>query len=137
MQTHTSEVAHIREEIAAQYLAAKLGLQGLNAGTARHSFMTAKQERIGVLHEKLQDLVGDEAITLVVETLTDIPDTATRSGVLIAVRYELDNDEERARFCDHLQAAWKAVDLVQERFGEEQARKLIFAPSSVRDIPPS
>ena len=129
MQTNGSEVAQLQEQIAAEYMAAKLGLLGLNAGTGRHDFITARQERIGVLHEQLQELVGDTAIAIVAETLTSISDTATRSDVLMVLRYELDNDEERELFCNYLQAAWKAVDLLKERFGEEQVCKLLLVPS--------
>ena len=138
MQTQGSEVAAIRAQIAAEYMAGKLGLEGLSAGTTRHDFITAKQERIWTLQEQLQDLVGDDAITLVVETLTNVSDAATRSDILTVLRHELDDDEERELFCHHLQATWKAVDLLKERFGDEQAQKLILAlPSVVRDIPPS
>jgi hypothetical protein len=64
MQTSVSEVAQLREQIAAEYLAAKLGLEGLNTGTAHHAFITARQERIGDLHGELRELVGDEAIPM-------------------------------------------------------------------------
>lgn len=77
MQTNVSEVARIREQIATEYMAAKLGLHGLSYGTSRHQFITARQERIGVLHEELHKLVGDEAIVLVAETLAELPDTTT------------------------------------------------------------
>ena len=138
MQTHVSEVAAIREQIAAEYTAAKLGLQGLNAGTSYHQFITARQERVAVLHEELHKLVGDQATALVDETVEALPDTPTRTDVLAVLRCELNNSEERALFCNHLQAAWKAVDLLKERFGDEPARKMLLAPpSSVQEISPS
>ncbi len=163
MQTQVSEVAAIREQIAAEHMAAKLGLYGLNAGTARHPFITARQENIGVLHEKSQGLVGDNAIALVAETLDAVPDTPTRSDVLAVLRRELTNPDEVELLCHALQEAWQAIDLMKERledeqalvdlssvaafasvdllkdrFGDEQTRKLLVAPSStVRDIPPS
>jgi len=161
--THVSEVAAIREHIAAEHMAAKLALQGLNVGTARHSFITARQENIGALHEQLQDLVGDEAIALVSDTLEAVPDIPTRVFVLAAFQHSFTRSEEVERFCNALQEAWKALDLLQERlggeqalmnleslaafsgvdllrerFGDEQAHKLIFAPSTARrEIPPS
>ncbi len=138
MQTNRSEVAAIREQIAAEHMAAKLGLQGLSAGNARHSFITARQEHIGVLHEKLQGLVGTDAIALVAETLDSVPDIPTRSDVLVVFRRELPNPEEGERFCNALLEAWKALDLLKERFGDEPARKLVFAPSTtLQEIPPS
>ena len=134
-----SEVSRLRQQIAAEYMAAKLGLQGLNAGTARHEFITARQERIGALHEELQDLVGDEAIALVVETLTDLPDAPTRSDVLTVLRHELGNSEETEHLCDHLQEMWETIDMLRDRFGVEQAQKIMLAPSSslVRETSPS
>jgi hypothetical protein len=113
-------------------MAAKLGLEGLSYGTSRHSFITARMENMGILHEQLQDLVGDEAIALITETIEALPDTPARSDILAVLQRELDNDEERELFCNHLQAAWQAVDLLKERFGDEQTRKLIFAPSTTR-----
>ena len=135
---HVSEVVRIREQIAAEHLSGQLGLYGLSDGAARHDFITAKQERIGVLHEELEGLVGDEALALVVETLASIPDTVTRSDILAVVRHELSDDAERELLCHALQEAWKAVDLFQDRFGDEQTRKLLFAPPPpVRELPPS
>ena len=112
MQTHVSEIAAIRERIAAEQTAAKLGLQGLSAGAARHDFITARQERVGVLHEELRGLVGDGAMALVAETL----DWATALC--------------RQFFCDHFDllrlgrmanSAWKPLaDLARRMAAEEQ-----------------
>jgi hypothetical protein len=137
MQTHVSEVAAIRAQIAAEHMAAKLGLEGLNTGTARHSFITARLENIGVLHGELQNLVGDGAIALVAETMDAVPDIPTRSDVLAVLRREL-NPEEVEPLCNALQEAWQAIDLIKDRFGDEQVRRLLFAPSSVvREVPTS
>ena len=63
-----SEVAQLREQIRLEHEAATNGLQGLSEGTARHAFISAKYDRIGLLHEKLQGLVGEEeALEIVVE----------------------------------------------------------------------
>jgi hypothetical protein len=157
MQQNVSEVAAIREQIAVEHMAAKLGLQGLNVGNARHSFITARLENMGTLHEKLRGLVGERAIALVSETLDAVPETLARSDILAVVRRGLDSSEETERLCDDLQGIWKAIDLLnapvdlssvaaftgvsllRERFGDETACKLIFAPSSshVKEIPPS
>ena len=139
MQTNGSEVAQLRQQITVEYAAAKLGLQGLNVGTSRHEFITARQERIAVLHEQLQGIVGDNAIALVAEALTNISDTATRSDVLMVLRYETCDDEEREHLCGCLQEAWKTIDMLKDRFGDEQICKILFAPppSRIREIPPS
>ena len=135
MQTNRSEVAALREQIATEYMAAKLGLQGLNAGTSRHAFMTAKLERVALLHDELQNLVGDEAMAIVTEVSESLSDTPTRSDILAVLSREL-NPKERELLCSHLQEAWKALDILKERFGDEHAHKLVFAPSSpVRETP--
>jgi len=123
-----SEVAQLRQRIATEYMAARLGLQGLNVGTSRHAFITAKQERIGILHEELEKLVGDEAIALVAETLTDMPDTATCSDVLMVLRHELGPGAETELLCIRLQQMWDSINLLIGRFGVEQAQKIIFGP---------
>ena len=153
MQKQVSEVAALREKIAAEYMAAKLGLEGLNLGTARHDFIEARLERVGVFHEQLHNLVGDASIALVVETYESLPDTLTRSDILAIFQHELAGSAEAEPLCNALQQAWKAVDLfdapvdlsnlaafagvnrLRDRFGVEQTRKLLCAPSR-RDIPP-
>ena len=40
MGINGSEVAQLRQRVAAEYMAAKLGLLGLSVGTARHDFIT-------------------------------------------------------------------------------------------------
>jgi hypothetical protein len=137
MQKQVSDVAALREDIAAEYRAAKLGLEGLNLGTSRHDFIEARQERVAGFHEQLHQLVGDDSIALVVETMGAVPDVLTRSDVSAVLRRELGN-EEAERFCTSLREVWQAVDKLRECFGDEPARKLILAPPTARrDIPPS
>lgn len=72
MDRVVSEVAYLREKLAAEYQAATLGLTGLAYGISQHQFITAKLENIGKIHEELTGLVGSqEAIKLVVEVLED------------------------------------------------------------------
>jgi hypothetical protein len=88
--------------------------------------------------------VGSEAIVLVAATINAVPDTLTRSDILAVLRREL-RPEEVESFCASLQEVWKAIDLLdapvdlesvafagvdlfKDRFGDETARKLIFAP---------
>ena len=135
---HVSEVAQLRQQIADEYMASKLGLQGLNRGTSYHKFITARQERIAALHGKLHEMVGDDAIMLVSETVDALPDALARSDVLEVLRRELGQTEEIECLCSDLQGIWKAIDLLQDRFGVEQARKIILASSSLQEtIPPS
>src|SRR5579864_2288227 len=116
---YRSEVARIREQIVTEQMAAKLGLQGLNTGTSRHSVITRRQENIGALHEELQDLVGPDAIALVAETLNGVPDAPARSDILAVARRELGQSEETEHLCHDLQGVWNAVDMLVSRFGDK------------------
>ncbi len=63
-----SEVAQLREKIRLEYESAERGLHGLSGGSARHAFISAKYDRIGVLHGELQRLVGEtEALQMVID----------------------------------------------------------------------
>jgi hypothetical protein len=72
--TNNSEVAHIRAAIVAEHEAAQRALYSLAAGTNRHAFITAKQQRIGEHFQRLAAIVGDEqkAIAIVADTLKDV-----------------------------------------------------------------
>ena len=124
-----SEVALIRETIAREYMAAKWGLTGLAYGASQHSFISARMERIEENHKALQAHIGDQAIALIAETLDGIPEKPTRKHIEEVLRYELGNTEETERLLDYLKAAWGTFDLFVERFGVEDARKMINARS--------
>jgi hypothetical protein len=65
-----SDVARLRQQIAAEYEAAVRGLHGLSQGTAQHTFITQRMERMAECHETLKGLVGEqEASKLLAETL--------------------------------------------------------------------
>lgn len=55
-----SEVARLRAQIAQEYEAAQAALTALASGTARHAFITARMDRIGVHQEALASLVGEQ-----------------------------------------------------------------------------
>ncbi|MEO6888766.1 MAG: hypothetical protein ABI456_06200 [Ktedonobacteraceae bacterium] len=59
MDTGMSEVAQLRKQIEAEYIAAQRGLEGL-AVTARHQFITARMENMDRYHRQLIELVGEE-----------------------------------------------------------------------------
>lgn len=68
MNKQKSEVAQLLQQISLEYEAATLGLTGLSAGSAKHSFITARLEQIGAYHEQLVSLVGEvQATQLVIE----------------------------------------------------------------------
>jgi hypothetical protein len=62
-RTNRSEVARLLDQIELEYVAATRGLTDF-AESARHRIISARQERLGRLHEQLQKVAGDEAIHL-------------------------------------------------------------------------
>lgn len=68
IEQNRSEVAHLLNQIEAEYVAAQRGLTGF-AETAKHATITACIENIGRLHDHLRALVGDNAIRLLAERL--------------------------------------------------------------------
>jgi len=71
MNKQKSEVAQLLQQINLEYEAATRGLTGLSAGSAKHSFITARLEQIGVYHEQLASLVGEVQATQLVIELTE------------------------------------------------------------------
>ena len=125
---NVSDVARVRQQIASEYLAAQLGLSGLAEGTSRHQVITARTERIGMLHHQLEELVGDHAIALVAQTLEEVPEQATRHDLLNLLLHELGDSEETQHLLDYTRDLWETIDLLTKRFGSEVTRKIIEAP---------
>jgi hypothetical protein len=72
MQEQMSEVAQLLQRISLEYEAATRGLTGSSAGSAKHSFITAKLEKIGAYHEQLVSVVGEvQATQLVIEQASE------------------------------------------------------------------
>lgn len=68
-----SEIARIREQIAAEYDAARRGLEG-PAITSRHAFISARMDNMGHSYNELTKLLGEEeAIRVVAETIWPAP----------------------------------------------------------------
>lgn len=72
LEQNQSEVARLLKQISAEYEAALRGLNGLALGAAKHEFITARMENVGRLHEELHEIVGEEAIVMVAETLKHV-----------------------------------------------------------------
>jgi hypothetical protein len=66
-----SEVARLLAQMRDEYEAAVRGMSGFSQGTSRHCFITARMENMSRLHSQLNELVGDNAIALVVNCLED------------------------------------------------------------------
>jgi hypothetical protein len=70
-----SEVTCLLKQIREEYEAAMHGVSGLAQGTSRHRFITTKMENMGKLQEKLQELVGDGAMVMVIQGLDQLDET--------------------------------------------------------------
>ena len=119
--TVQSEVARLREEIEINYLSAQLGLNGLAAGMSRHSFITARMERIGACQEQLKQLVGSEANTFFVEALNASSNQTNRQTVIRILQHELGTSEDITMLIDWIWDMWETMDKLTQRFGEETA----------------
>jgi len=126
-----SEVARMRQQVAAEYLSAKLGLSGLAYGTSRHRFITARMEQMGETLESLSQVVGskDEAMQIIAETLQEVPEKATRHEIVSVLQHELGESEATQHLLDYIKEMWETIDLLRERFGPEATHKIIEAPT--------
>ncbi len=80
-EKNRSEVARLIRDIEMQYISAKWGLEG-TAIKAPHEFITKQMENLGVIHEKLIELVGsDEAIKIVARSIWTPEDQGSASPV--------------------------------------------------------
>ncbi|MBO0783607.1 MAG: hypothetical protein J2P37_32755 [Ktedonobacteraceae bacterium] len=65
-----SEVARLRAQIEAEYVAGQQALSGIAAGTARHQVITARLERMRVVKDALAQQIGErEAMHVFCEVL--------------------------------------------------------------------
>ena len=61
-----SEIAQLRQQIALELDAMRSGLLGISAGSARHAFIHARMERVGVCQDTLANVIGEQAANQVV-----------------------------------------------------------------------
>lgn len=66
IESHVSEVARLRAQIETQLVAMRRGISGLSSGTARHAFISARMEHIGICQDHLTDRLGEEAANMLV-----------------------------------------------------------------------
>ena len=66
VDSNQSEIAQLRQQIEAQLVAMRRGLSGLSSGTARHTFITARMERIGAYQDSLANQLGENAADMLV-----------------------------------------------------------------------
>jgi hypothetical protein len=127
----SSEIAQIKQQIALEYLAARWGLYGLASGSAKHSYITARMERMGQSFERLTYVSGspEQAAQIMAEVLEQLPEQATRSDLLAVLRYESGHSEATEILLDHIRELWETIDLLRERFGVELSQKIIQTPA--------
>lgn len=58
-----SEIARLKAKIALEAEAGRRGMYGLASGTSRHDVISLRMERMGMLHGRLRDLIGDAEAT--------------------------------------------------------------------------
>jgi len=65
-----SEITLLKEQIDAEAKAARQGMYGLALGVSRHQFITVRMERMGILHKRLESLIGStEATKYLIDTI--------------------------------------------------------------------
>jgi hypothetical protein len=125
-----SEVARIRETIAKEYMAAKWGLTGLAEGTPKHAFIKTRMERIEEGRKALEAYVGDQAMSLIVETIEAIPEEPTREHIQEMLRHQFGKTADTEYLINDLKDVWETLDLLMELYGAETVQKMINAPPS-------
>lgn len=133
-----SDVADIKRTIAAEYMAGYWGLSGLASGVSRHTFITARMERMGDAHKELARLVGSEeqATAMVVTTLAPLPEKPERYHIPDVLRHIRGDTEATAHLIDYIEEMWETIDLLVELLGKEDAHKIISAPGfPIQDLP--
>ncbi len=77
VEPHKSEIARLREQIEAEYEAARLALYGLAQGTARHDIIQAHMANAQQYGQQLIETIGsDEALPIIVEAMDKGTDQA-------------------------------------------------------------
>lgn len=133
-----SEIARLRQQIAAEYMAAKWGLEGLCYGTAKHPFISKRMEHMEDQRQQLNTLVGEQAATsLFIESLDNLPQYPTRHYLHTIIQHELGDTEKTAILLDHIMEAWETLDMLIDQFGTENAIKIIMASPDSTNVVPS
>lgn len=81
IQPHKSEVARLREQIEAEYEAARLALYGLAQGIARHEIISAHMANAQQYGQQLIEQLGpDEALPIIIEAMDEGTNKADASS---------------------------------------------------------
>jgi hypothetical protein len=82
-----SEIAQLRQRIESELVAMRRGLSGLSSGSARHEFIHARMDQVGLCQDSLADQVGENSAMMMV-------------CQLYIQTMECDNLQERPVLCD-------------------------------------
>ncbi|MBV9259707.1 MAG: hypothetical protein JO215_16980 [Ktedonobacteraceae bacterium] len=66
-----SEVLRLREQIATECMAMNQALYGFASGSAVHSFIIARMDRLGTCRNQLEECVGEQEATRILYELYD------------------------------------------------------------------
>ncbi|MBA2396831.1 MAG: hypothetical protein H0V70_29235 [Ktedonobacteraceae bacterium] len=109
-------------------MAAQWGLSGLSYGTSKHQFITARMEHMSQYCETLGTLVGPQQTQEILSaTLVSLPEKPERNAVLGVITHMLGDTEAVAHLTGYLREMWETIDLLKNKFGEEDAQKIIYA----------
>ena len=123
-----SEVAQIKERIAAEYMAAKWGLYGLSCGTYKHQFITNRMERMQESNKELAGMVGgQQAMIIVAEMLARLPEQPERAYMQDVIRHIRGDTEQTAHLIARIEEMWQTMDTLLKEFGPESGSKIIHA----------
>jgi hypothetical protein len=76
-----SEIARLKAQIALEIEAGHRGMYGLALGMTKHDFISARMEHMGILHERLTDLIGrTEATGYLVQAMDDTTPSKLHQG---------------------------------------------------------
>jgi ABC-type Fe2+-enterobactin transport system substrate-binding protein len=63
-----SAVARLMQQIDLEYAAAERAVNGMAEGAARHDFINQRMENVGICHQRLRKIVGeDQAAVLILQ----------------------------------------------------------------------
>lgn len=65
-KVNQSEVAQLRQQIELELTSMRYGLSGFASGTARHTFIHTRMERVGDCQNMLAQYLGEHAATEIV-----------------------------------------------------------------------
>lgn len=62
-KVNQSEIARLRQQIEVELTSMRHGLSGFASGTARHTFIHTRMERVGACQDRLAQYLGENAAT--------------------------------------------------------------------------